>query len=115
MEAIWIALAGLYIGVLAFLTHWLDRGSRTDDNPEPAPTTKINALKSGASDDEQDINVIALCYGGQRYIWLYVDAYAVEAMVTAHRFAHDPSLSFSDDDCRLICDQIRQRLRSGHA
>ncbi len=97
MDAITIVLAGLYIGVLAFLTHWLDRGSRAaigDPGEEESP------------DEDHDVYIIALIRGRERYIWLYDDAHAPDAIATSHRFALDPSLSFSVDDCRLICERI---------
>ncbi len=116
MDLITIALAGLYIGVVAFLMHWLDRGSRAavGDNPGFAEGTE-EVDRQDVEVDRQDVNIIALSRGRERYVWLYDDAHAPDAIATAHRFARDPSLSFSDDDCRLICDRIRQRLRSGHA
>ncbi|ADB19366.1 hypothetical protein Psta_4725 [Pirellula staleyi DSM 6068] len=56
----------------------------------------------------QDINVLALVKGEERYIFLFDDAHRSEALRTLGRFASNPQLSFSWYDAAVLSQRIRQ-------
>jgi len=56
----------------------------------------------------QDINVLALVKGEERYIFLYDDEHKSEALRTLGRFASNPELSFSWYDAAVLSQRIRQ-------
>ena len=56
----------------------------------------------------QDINVIALVKGEERYVFLFDDAHRSEALRTLGRFASNPELSFSWYDAAVLSQRIRQ-------
>jgi hypothetical protein len=56
----------------------------------------------------QDINVLALVKGEERYIFLYDDERKSEALRTLGRFASNPELSFSWYDAAVLSQRIRQ-------
>jgi hypothetical protein len=56
----------------------------------------------------QDINVLALVKGEERYIFLYDDQHKSEALRTLGRFASNPELSFSWYDAAVLSQRIRQ-------
>lgn len=56
----------------------------------------------------EDINVLALVKGEERYIFLYDDAHRASALRTLGRFASNPELSFSWYDAAVLSQRIRQ-------
>ena len=56
----------------------------------------------------QDINVLALVKGQERYIFLYDDEHKSDALKTLGRFASNPELSFSWYDAAVLSQRIRQ-------
>jgi hypothetical protein len=56
----------------------------------------------------QDINVLALVKGGERYIFLYDDSSRSEALRVLGRYASNPELSFSWYDAAVLSQKIRQ-------
>ena len=56
----------------------------------------------------QDINVLALVKGKERYIFLYDDEHKSDALRTLGRFASNPELSFSWYDAAVLSQRIRQ-------
>ena len=56
----------------------------------------------------QDINVLALVKGEERYIFLFDDERRAEALRTLGRFASNPELSFSWYDAAVLSQRIRQ-------
>jgi hypothetical protein len=56
----------------------------------------------------QDINVLALVKGEERYIFLYDDEHRSEALRTLGRFASNAELSFSWYDAAVLSQRIRQ-------
>ena len=64
----------------------------------------------------QDINVLALVKGGERYIFLYDDASRSEALRVLGRYASNPELSFSWYDAAVLSQKIRQsaQVASSH-
>jgi hypothetical protein len=55
----------------------------------------------------QDINVLALVKGNERYIFLYDDASRAEALRTLGRYASNPELSFTWYDAAVLSQKIR--------
>ncbi len=56
----------------------------------------------------QDINVLALVKGEERYIFLFDDEHRSETLRTLGRFASNPELSFSWYDAAVLSQRIRQ-------
>ena len=56
----------------------------------------------------QDINVLALVKGEERYIFLYDDEHKSDALRTLGRYASNPELSFSWYDAAVLSQRIRQ-------
>ncbi len=56
----------------------------------------------------QDINVLALVKGAERYVFLYDDASRAETLRTLGRYASNPELSFSWYDAAVLSQKIRQ-------
>ena len=56
----------------------------------------------------QDINVLALVKGEERYIFLFDDDNRSETLRTLGRYASDPDLSFTWYDAAVLSQKIRQ-------
>jgi hypothetical protein len=56
----------------------------------------------------QDINVLALVKGEERYIFLFDDNHRAEALRTLGRYASNPELSFTWYDAAVLSQKIRQ-------
>jgi hypothetical protein len=65
-------------------------------------------LKREAQSVSQDINVLALVKGAERYVFLYDDASRAEALRVLGRYASNPELSFSWYDAAVLSQKIRQ-------
>ena len=63
----------------------------------------------------QDINVLALVKGEERYIFLFDDERRSEALRTLGRFASNPELSFSWYDAAVLSQRIRQATQEQRA
>ena len=59
----------------------------------------------------QDINVLALVKGNERYIFLYDDASRSETLRTLGRYASNSELSFTWYDAAVLSQKIRQEER----
>ena len=57
----------------------------------------------------QDINVLALVKGEEKYIFLYDDTTRAETIRTLGRFASNPELSFTWFDAAVLSQRIRQQ------
>ena len=55
-----------------------------------------------------DINVLALVKGRERYIFLYEDSQRAEALRMLGRFASNPELSFTWYDAAILSQKVRQ-------
>ncbi len=55
-----------------------------------------------------DINVLALVKGRERYVFLYDDSQRAQALRTLGRFASEPELSFSWYDAAVLSQKLRQ-------
>lgn len=58
--------------------------------------------------NNQDINVLAMVKGEERYIFLYNDENRVEMLRTLGRYAADPQLSFSWYDAAVMSKKVRE-------
>jgi len=56
----------------------------------------------------QDINVLALVKGTERYVFLYNDSNRAETLRTLGRFASNSELSFTWYDAAVLSQKIRQ-------
>ena len=56
----------------------------------------------------QDINVLALVKGSERYVFLFDDENRSETLRTLGRYASDPDLSFTWYDAAVLSQKIRQ-------
>ena len=56
----------------------------------------------------QDINVLALIKGAERYVFLYDDSSRAETLRTLGRYASNPELSFTWYDAAVLSQKIRQ-------
>ena len=54
-----------------------------------------------------DINVLALVKGKERYVFLFEDSQRAEALRTLGRFASNPELSFSWYDAAVLSQKVR--------
>lgn len=58
-----------------------------------------------------DVNVLALVKGKERYIYLYDDNQQAEALRTLGRHASDPKLSFSWYDAAVLSRKVRAEAK----
>ena len=58
-----------------------------------------------------DINVLALVQGSDRYIFLYDDDNRAETLRMLGRYASNPDLSFSWYDAAVLSQKIRQEFK----
>ena len=56
----------------------------------------------------QDINVLALVKGSERYIFLFDDDNRAETLRTLGRYASNPELTFTWHDAAVLSQKIRQ-------
>ena len=55
----------------------------------------------------EDVNVLALVKGRERYIFLYEDSQRAEALRVLGRFASNPELSFTWYDAAVLSQKVR--------
>ncbi len=58
----------------------------------------------------QEINVLALVKGEEKYIFLFDDSRRTETLRMLGRFAADPDLSFSWYDAAVLGQKVRQSI-----
>ena len=56
----------------------------------------------------QDINVLAMVKGDERYVFLFDDESRAETLRLLGRYASNPELSFSWQDAAILSQRIRQ-------
>lgn len=76
--------------------------------------TKLVSLPSDWEPQEvtQDINVLALVKGEERYIFLYDDSRRAQTLRTLGRYASNPDLSFSWYDAAVLSQKVRQNAKA---
>lgn len=60
----------------------------------------------------QDVNVLALAKGQERYLFLFNDETRADALRTLGRFASNPELSFSWYDAAVLSQKIRTSTKA---
>ena len=60
----------------------------------------------------EDINVLALVKGGEKYIFLYDDDNRARALRVLGRYASNPELSFSWYDAAILSQKIRRQAQA---
>jgi len=63
----------------------------------------------------EDINVLALIKGAERYVFLYDDSSRAETLRTLGRYASNPELSFTWYDAAVLSQKIRQESQQSRA
>ena len=63
----------------------------------------------------QEINVLALVKGEERYIFLFDDKNRAETLRTLGRYASDSELSFTWYDAAVLSQKIRQQLEESNS
>ena len=56
----------------------------------------------------QEINVLALVKGDERYVFLYNDESRAETLRTLGRYASNPELTFTWYDAAVLSQKVRQ-------
>ena len=69
--------------------------------------TILSANDSTGENVSQDINVVALVKGEERYIFLFNDEKKSETLRTLGRYASDSKLSFSWYDAAVLSQKVR--------
>lgn len=59
-------------------------------------------------DDRNDINMVALVKGAERYVFLYDDESQKGLLRTLGRFAANPELNFTWYDAAVLSQKLRQ-------
>ena len=77
--------------------------------------TRIGNTQREGKAVTQDINVVALVKGKERYIFLYDDTQRAETLRTLGRFASDPDLSFSWYDAAVLSQKVRRTAQQQEA
>jgi hypothetical protein len=95
-------------------TDVLSRDSPADEisganwiNPISGFRTILSAKDSTGANVSQDINVVALVKGEERYIFLFNDEKKSETLRTLGRYASDSKLSFSWYDAAVLSQKVR--------
>lgn len=57
---------------------------------------------------DQEINVLALVKGEERYVFIYSDENRSQTMKTLGRYASDPELSFTWFDAAVLSQKMRR-------
>lgn len=63
----------------------------------------------------QDINVLALVKGSERYVFLYDDTNRAETLRVLGRYASNPELSFTWYDAAVLSQKIRRESEKQEA
>jgi hypothetical protein len=71
------------------------------------PSLPATLPQGGLTAVNDDINVLALVKGRERYIFLYEDSQRAEALRVLGRFASNPELSFTWYDAAVLSQKVR--------
>ena len=76
------------------------------------PTTGVGGSLWGDSIVIEEINVLALVKGSERYVFLYDDVSRAETLRVLGRYASNPDLSFTWYDAAVLSQKVRQECHS---
>ncbi len=65
-------------------------------------------INKGQAAVNQDVNVLALVKGEERYVFLYTESNRAETLRVLGRYASNPELSFTWYDAAVLSQKIRQ-------
>ena len=71
-------------------------------------TLPLTDTIQGQAAVNQDINVLALVKGEERYVFLYTESNRAETLRILGRYASNPELSFTWYDAAVLSQKIRQ-------
>lgn len=57
------------------------------------------------------LNVLILCKGGERYIWLFADGEEPACLRSITAFAEERELSFSPSDAKVLFANVKEIAR----
>lgn len=60
---------------------------------------------------DQDLNVLLLQKGKERYLFAYTADHSEETLRTLGRFASNPELSFNWDDAAVLSQRVRLKAK----
>lgn len=75
-------------------------------DPEPLERALADPLTDVKK--KEDVNVLALVKGDERYIFLFTDAYKAEILRVLGRYAESPDLSFTWYEAAVLSQKVRQ-------
>ena len=81
--------------------------------PQDTPPRPPRVEGPAEVNNDEDINVLALVKGKERYVFLYEDSQRATALRTLGRFASDPELSFSWYDAAVLSQKLRNAVPKG--
>ena len=76
---------------------------------------RTHATLEGATAVNQDINVLALVKGAERYVFLYDDSSRAETLRVLGRYASNPELSFTWYDAAVLSQKVRRLKEESEA
>ncbi len=100
---------------------WSGAGQSADTTVERVQSTSQKQIGDSDSDGrslnvtQQDINVLALVKGPERYVFLFDDDNRAETLRVLGRYASDPDLTFSWYDAAVLSQKIRQTAQAGES
>lgn len=72
----------------------------------------MTATVKGVHRVANDINVVALVKGEERYVFLFSDEHRGDILRSMGRFASDPELSFSWYDAAVLSQKVRHEAET---
>jgi hypothetical protein len=82
---------------------------KTNNQSTMLPTENATSVSTNKGTVEsQDINVLALVKGEERYVFLYNESHRAETLRILGRYASNPELSFTWYDAAVLSQKIRQ-------
>jgi len=78
------------------------------NNPTTLDPTASGRVIEGEHTVPQDINVLAMVKGSERYVFLFDDSSRAATLRLLGKYASDPDLSFTWYDAAILSQRIRQ-------
>ena len=84
----------------------------TEEKPRLGTTPRRGTKGAAMNRFDQEINVIALCKGNERYVWMYHDRERANTLRHIGETASNPELSFTWYDAACLSQRIREARQS---